>query len=191
MATIYHTLGTKISIVEMMDQLMPGTDSDIVKPLYKRIQKRYEEILLKTKVTKVESKRDGLYVTFEGEKVPNEPRKYDRILVAVGRCPNGKRIDAEKAGIKVDKKGYIAVNNQMRTNISHIYAIGDVIGEPMLAHKATYEGRLVAEIIADKKHYNNPRCIPSVVYTNPEIAWVGLTETQAKNSIKYGKGIFP
>ena len=192
MATIYHALGVKISIVEMMDQLIPGIDPDVVKPLYQRIQKRYEEILLKTKVTKVEPKKDGLYVTFEGEKAPKEPKKYDRILVAVGRCPNGKSIDAGKAGIKVDERGYIPVNNQMRTNISHIYAIGDVIGQPMLAHKATYEGRLVAEVIAGKKHYNDARCIPSVAYTDPEVAWVGLTETQAKrNSIKYEKGVFP
>ena len=192
MATIYHALGTKISVVEMMDQLIPDTDPDIVKPLYQRIKKCYEEILLETKVTKVEPKKDGLYVTFESEKVPKEPKKYDRILVAVGRCPNGKSIDAQKAGIKVDEKGYITVDNQMRTNISHIYAIGDVIGQPMLAHKATYEGRLVAEVIAGKKYYNSARCIPAIAYTNPEVAWVGLTETHAKkNSIKYEKSVFP
>ncbi|ATN73936.1 dihydrolipoyl dehydrogenase [Coxiella burnetii] len=192
MATVYHALGTKISVVEMMDQLIPGADADVVKPLHQRIQKRYEEILLKTKVTKIEPKKDGLYVTFEGENVPKEPKKYDRILVAVGRSPNGKLIDAEKAGVKVDDKGYIAVDKQMRTNVSHIYAIGDVVGQPMLAHKATYEGRLAAEVIAGIKHYNDARCIPAVAYTDPEVAWVGLTETQAKEKgIKYEKGVFP
>ncbi|ACJ20570.1 dihydrolipoyl dehydrogenase [Coxiella burnetii] len=192
MATVYHALGTKISVVEMMDQLIPGADADVVKPLHQRIQKRYEEILLKTKVTKIEPKKDGLYVTFEGENAPKEPKKYDRILVAVGRSPNGKLIDAEKAGVKVDDKGYIAVDKQMRTNVSHIYAIGDVVGQPMLAHKATYEGRLAAEVIAGKKHYNDARCIPAVAYTDPEVAWVGLTETQAKEKgIKYEKGVFP
>ncbi|AIT63636.1 dihydrolipoyl dehydrogenase [Coxiella burnetii] len=192
MATVYHALGTKISVVEMMDQLIPGADADVVKPLHQRIQKRYEEILLKTKVTKIEPKKDGLYVTFEGENAPKEPKKYDRILVAVGRSPNGKLIDAEKAGVKVDDKGYIAVDKQMRTNVSHIYAIGDVVGQPMLAHKATYEGRLAAEVIAGKKHYNDARCIPAVAYTDPEVAWVGLTEAQAKEKgIKYEKGVFP
>lgn len=192
MATGYHALGAKISIVERMDQIIPGADADVVKPLYQRIQKRYEAVLLKTSVTKVEAKKDGLYVTFEGENAPKEPQKYDRILVAVGRVPNGKLIDAEKAGVKVDERGYIAVDKQMRTNAPHIYAIGDVVGQPMLAHKATYEGRLAAEVIAGKKHYNNTRCIPAVVYTDPEVALVGLTENEAKKEgIKYKKGVFP
>ena len=192
MATVYQALGSKISVVEMMDQLIPGIDADIAKPLYQRLQKHYEEILLKTKVIKVDLEQDGLYVSFEGENAPKKPKKYDRILVAVGRCPNGELINVEKAGVKIDERGYIAVDNQMRTNISHIYAIGDVVGQPMLAHKAIYEGRLVAEVIAGKKHYNDTRCIPAVAYTDPEVAWVGLTETQAKEKgIHYRKDIFP
>lgn len=192
MATVYHALGAKISIVEMMDQIIPGADADIVKPLYQRISKRYESILLKTSVTKVEAKKDGLYVTFEGENAPDKPQKFDRILVSVGRRPNGKLIDAEKAGVNVDDRGFIAVDNQMRTNVSNIYAIGDVVGQPMLAHKATYEGRLAAEVVAGKKHFNDARCIPSVAYTDPEVAWVGLTENEAKKqNIKYEKGVFP
>ena len=192
MATLYRALGSKISIVEMMDQLIPGIDADIAKSLYQRIQKRCEEIFLKTKVIKVEPEQDGLYVLFEGENAPKEPKKYDRILVAVGRYPNGALINVEKAGVNIDERGYIIVNNQMRTNISHIYAIGDVIGQPMLAHKAIYEGRLAAEVIAGKKHYNDARCIPAVAYTDPEVAWVGLTEAQAKEKgIRYRKDIFP
>ena len=192
MATVYHALGGKISVVEQMDQIIPGADADIVKPLYQRIQKRYNEILLKTSAKKIEAKERGLYVTFEGENSPKQTQKYDRILMAMGRCPNGKLIDAEKAGVKVDDRGFIEVDNQMRTNVSHIYAIGDVVGQPMLAHKATYEGRLAAEVIAGKKHYNNARCIPAVSYTDPEVAWVGLTENGVKKEgIKYEKGIFP
>ena len=192
MATVYNALGAKISIVERMDQIIPGADADLVKPLHQRIQKRYEAVLLKTSVSKVEAKKDGLYVTFEGEAALKEPQKYDRILVAVGRVPNGKLIDAEKAGVKVDGLGYIAVDKQMRTNVPHIYAIGDVVGQPMLAHKATYEGRLAAEVIAGKKYYNNASCIPAVAYTDPEVAWAGLTEKEAKKEgIKYKKGVFP
>lgn len=193
MATVYHALGAKISIVERTDQIIPGADADIIKPLYQRIQKLYETILLKTSIIRVETEKDGLYVIFEGENAPKKPEKYDRILVAAGRTPNGKLIDVEKAGVKVDERGYITVDKQMRTNVSHIYAIGDVVGQPMLAHKATYEGRLAAEVIADeKKHYNDARCIPIVAYTDPEVAWVGLTENQAKKEgIKYKKGVFP
>lgn len=192
MATVYHAFGGKISVVEQMDQIIPRADVDLVRPLYQRIQKRYKEILLKTNIKKVETKKDGLYVTFEGENAPKQPQKYDRILLAVGRCSNGKLIDAEKAGIKVDNKGFIAVDNQMRTNVSHIYAVGDVVGQPMLAHKAMYEGRLVAEVIADKKYYNDARCIPAVAYTDPEVAWVGLTEKELKKErIKYKKSVFP
>lgn len=192
MATVYHALGAKITIVEAMDQIIPGADADVIKPLYQRIQKRYEKILLKTSVTQVEAKKDGLYVSFKGEGAPTEPQKFDRILVAVGRRPNGKLLEAEKAGVKVDERGFIAVDNQMRTNVPHIYAIGDVVGQPMLAHKATYEGRLAAEVIAGKKHFNDARCIPAVAYTDPEVAWVGVTENEAKQkNISYQKAVFP
>lgn len=191
MATVYHALGAKITVVELMDMLMPGADKDIVQPLYKRISKHYK-ILLKTKVTKVEAKKEGLYVTFEGEQAPKEPVRFDRILAAVGRRPNGKLIDVEKAGVKVDEKGFIPVDKQLRTNVAHIFAIGDVVGNPMLAHKATNEARVAAEVIAGKKHFFDPRCIPSVAYTDPEVAWVGVTETEAKEKgVNYGKGVFP
>lgn len=191
MATVYHALGTKISVVELMDMLIPGADKDIVMPLYKRISKHYN-ILLKTKVTKVEAKKDGLWVTFEGEQAPKEPQRFDHILAAVGRRPNGKLIGAEKAGINVDERGFIPVDKQLRTNVPHIFAIGDIVGNPMLAHKATNEARVAAEVIAGKKHYFDPRCIPSVAYTDPEIAWVGITEAEAKEKgINYGKGVFP
>lgn len=193
MATVYHALGAKISVVEMMGQIIPGADPDLVQPLYKRISKRYANIMLKTRVTKVEAKKDGLWVTFEGEQAPKtNPQRFDRILVAVGRKPNGKLIGADKAGIKVDDRGFIAVDNQLRTNVSHIFAIGDIIGNPMLAHKASAEGRLAAEVIAGKKHFFDPKCIASVAYTDPEVAWVGLTEAQAKEQgIAYEKGVFP
>lgn len=191
MATVYHALGAKISVVEFMDMLMPGADKDIVMPLYKRLSKHYN-IMLKTKVTKVEAKKDGLYVTFEGENAPDKPQRYDRILSAVGRRPNGKLIGAEAAGVNVDERGFISVDKQLRTNVPHIFAIGDIVGNPMLAHKATNEARVAAEVIAGKKHYFDPRCIPSVAYTDPEIAWVGLTEAEAKEKgIAYGKGVFP
>lgn len=192
MATVYHALGAEITIVELMDQVIPGADKDIVMPLQKRIQKRYKNILLKTKVTKVEAKKDGLYVTFEGEGAPDKPERFDRILCAVGRRPNGDQIAADKAGVKVDERGFIPTDNQMRTNVSHIFAIGDVAGNPMLAHKAIPEGRVAAEVIAGKKHFFAPQCIPSVAYTDPEVAWVGVTENEAKTKgIKYGKGVFP
>lgn len=192
MATVYHALGSEITVVELMDQLIPGADKDVVAPLTKRIQKRYKNIFLKTKVIKVEAKKDGLWVTFEGENAPKEPQKFDRILSAVGRRPNGDQISAEKAGIKVDERGFISVDKQQRTNIAHIYAIGDVCGNPMLAHKAMPEGRIAAEVIAGLKHYFDPRCIPSVAYTDPEVAWVGVTENEAKaKGIAYGKGVFP
>ncbi len=192
MATVYHSLGSEISVVELMDQIIPGADSDIVAPLYKRIKARYKNIYLKTKVTKVEAKKDGLYVTFEGENAPKEPQKFDRILSAVGRRPNGDQIDAARAGVKVDDRGFIPVDKQMRTNVPHIYAIGDVVGNPMLAHKAMPEGRVAAEVISGLKHYFDAKCIASVAYTDPEIAWVGVTENEAKaKGIKYGKGVFP
>lgn len=192
MATVYSALGAKITIVEFMDQLMPGADADIVKPFAKRVSKKYENIYLKTKVTQVDAKKDGLYVHFEGENAPKEPQKFDRVLVSVGRVPNGKNIDAEKAGVQVDERGFIKTDNQMRTNVPHIYAIGDVVGQPMLAHKAVPEGRLAAEVIAGKKHFFDAKCIPSVAYTDPEVAWVGVTENEAKQKgINYGKGVFP
>ncbi len=192
MATVYNALGAEITIVELMDQIIPGADKDIVMPLFKRIQKRYKAILLKTKVTKVEAKKDGLYVTFEGEGAPATPERFDRILSAVGRRPNGDQIAADKAGVKVDERGFITTDKQMRTNVPHIYAIGDICGNPMLAHKAIPEGRVAAEVIAGMKHYFDPKCIPSVAYTDPEVAWVGLTENEAKaKGIKYGKGVFP
>lgn len=192
MATVYRALGSKISVVELMDSLMPGADKDVVKPFHKRVEGQYEKIMLKTKVTKVEAKKDGLWVTFEGEQAPEKPVRYDRILSAVGRAPNGKLIDAEKAGVKVTDRGFIDVDKQLRTNVPHIFAIGDVVGQPMLAHKASAEARVAAEVIAGMKHYFEPRCIPSVAYTDPEVAWVGVTEAQAKEQgMAYDKGVFP
>lgn len=192
MATVYSTLGAEITVVELMDQLIPGADSDIIMPLQKRMKTKFKNIYLKTKVTKVEAKKDGLYVTFEGEHASKEPEKFDRILCAVGRRPNGDQIDADKAGVKVDERGFIAVDKQQRTNVANIYAIGDIVGNPMLAHKAIPEGRVAAEVISGLKHYFDPQCIPSVAYTDPEIAWVGVTENEAKaKGIKYGKGVFP
>lgn len=192
MATVYHTLGMDITVVELQDGLMAGADKDIVAPLQKRLEKRYKGILLKTKVTKVDAKKDGLWVTFEGENAPKEPQRFDRILAAVGRRPNGKLIGAEKAGVNVDERGFIPVDKQLRTNVSHIFAIGDVVGNPMLAHKATAEGHVAAEVIAGMNHFFEPRCIPSVAYTDPEVAWTGITETEAKaQGIEYGKGVFP
>lgn len=192
MATVYHALGAQVTVVELMEQLIPGADKDVVAPLHKFISKKYEAILLETKVTKVEAKKDGLLVTFEGKNAPAQPEKFDRILVAVGRRPNGDQLDAGKAGVKVDERGFIAVDNQQRTNVSHIYAIGDVVGNPMLAHKAMPEGRIAAEVIAGKKHYFDAKSIASVAYTDPEVAWVGLTENDAqKQGVEYGKGVFP
>lgn len=192
MATVYHALGSKVTIVELMDSLIAGADKDIVTPLHKRIQKRYENILLETKVIKVEAKKDGLWVTFEDKTGTKQPERFDRILSAVGRIPNGKDIAAEKAGIQVDERGFIRVDKQQRTNVEHIFAIGDVVGNPMLAHKSIAEARVAAEVIAGLKHYFEPRCIPSVAYTDPEVAWAGITETEAKaQGIHYGKGTFP
>jgi dihydrolipoamide dehydrogenase len=192
MATVYHALGAEITIVELMDQIIPGCDKDVVMPLHKRILKHYKNILLKTKVTKVEAKKDGLWVTFEGENAPAKPERFDRILCAVGRRPNGDLIAADKAGIKVDERGFIAVDKQQRTSVPHIFAIGDIAGNPMLAHKAIPEGRIAAEVIAGLKHYFDVKCIPSVAYTDPEIAWVGVTENEAKaKGMAYGKGVFP
>jgi dihydrolipoamide dehydrogenase len=192
MATVYNQLGSKISVVEFMPQLMGAIDKDVAKVYEKWVSKRYEKIMLETKVTKVEAKKDGIYVTFEGKNAPAEPECYDAVLVAVGRIPNGKDIAADKAGVNVDEKGFIATDKQMRTNVPHIYAIGDIVGQPMLAHKAVPEGRVAAEVIAGQKHFFEPKCIPGVAYTDPEVAWTGLSEAQAKEQgINYGKGVFP
>jgi dihydrolipoamide dehydrogenase len=191
MACVYDALGSKLTVVELMDGLIPGADRDLIRPLQKRIEKRYEGIYLKTKVSRIEAQKDGLKATFEGENAPSSG-VYDRILLAVGRRPNGKAIGAEIAGVKVDERGYIPVDRQMRTNVSHIFAIGDIAGEPMLAHKASYEGKLAAEVIGGHKAAFDARTIPSVAYTDPEIAWMGLTETQAKaQGIAVEKAVFP
>jgi dihydrolipoamide dehydrogenase len=191
MATVYDALGSKITVVELMDQLMPGADKDMVKPLHTRIAKRYEAIYLKTKVTKIEAFAEGLKVTFDGEQAP-EPQLYDRVLMAVGRRPNGCDIGADKAGVTVNERGFIPVNPQMRTNAPHIFAIGDIVGDPMLAHKAVHEGKVAAEVIAGHHAAFEPLTIPSVAYTDPEVAWMGLTETYAKaQNIEYEKAAFP
>jgi dihydrolipoamide dehydrogenase len=190
MATVYDALGSKISVVELMDQLMPGADKDMVKPLHKRIEKRYEAIYLKTKVSRIEAQKGGLKVHFEGEQAP-DPQLYDHVLMAVGRRPNGRDIGADAAGVTVNERGFIPVNMQMRTNVPHIYAIGDIVGDPMLAHKAVHEGKVAAEVIAGHHAAFEPLTIPSVAYTDPEIAWMGLTETQAKaQGIAYEKANF-
>jgi dihydrolipoyl dehydrogenase len=191
MATVYSALGSKISIAEFMDQIIPGSDEDLVRPLYRRIKHRYEAIYLKTRVTRVETKKSGLLVSFEGDNAP-APQTYDCILMATGRRPNGFTIGAESIGIQINEKGFIQVDRQLRTNIAHIFAIGDIIGSPMLAHKAAYEGKLAAEIIAGHKAVFDARTIPSVAYTDPEIAWMGLTEREAKQQgIEYEKSSFP
>ncbi len=191
MATVYHELGSKITVVELMDQLIPGADPDIIRPLHKRIEPLYENIFLGTKVTDVKADKKGLEVSFEGPKAPKSDT-FDKILVAVGRRPNGKGIGAEAAGVTVDERGFIPVDKQQRTNVHHIFAIGDVVGQPMLAHKATHEAKVAAEAAAGRNSWFDVKCIPSVAYTDPEIAWAGLTETEAKaKGIKYGKGSFP
>ncbi|MCU0753855.1 MAG: dihydrolipoyl dehydrogenase [Xanthomonadales bacterium] len=191
MACVYEALGARVSVVELSAQLMPGADPDLIKPLATRIGKRYEAILLNTKVSRIEAGPDGLTAHFEGAKAP-APQLYDRVLCAVGRTPNGKKIAAEAAGVIVDARGYIAVDKQMRTNIPHIFAIGDIVGNPMLAHKATHEGKVAAEVACGHKSEFVARVIPSVAYTDPEIAWVGLTELDAaKQGIAIGKGVFP
>ncbi len=191
MATVYHSLGAGITVIEMMDQLMPGADPDVVAPLAKRVGKLYEKVLLKTKVTKVEAKDDGLHVSYEG---PDGPKTevFDAMLVSVGRCPNGKAIGAEAAGVAVDERGFIAVDKQMRTNVPHIFAIGDIVGQPMLAHKGTHEGKVAAEVASGHKSSFDAKVIPSVAYTDPEVAWAGPTETELKaKGVKYGKAVFP
>ncbi|MEQ1802202.1 MAG: dihydrolipoyl dehydrogenase [Gammaproteobacteria bacterium] len=190
MATVYDALGTKVSVVELTDALMPGTDPDLVRPLQKRIAKRYAQILLGTKVAKVEPAADGLHVTFEGK--TTGAQVFDCVLMSVGRSPNGKRIGAENAGVNVDARGFIPVDRQMRTNVPNILAVGDIVGQPMLAHKANHEGRVAAEVVAGMKVAFDARVIPSVAYTDPEVAWVGVTETEARaQGLAYGKGSFP
>ena len=192
MATVYSTLGTRLEVVEMLDGLMPGADRDLVKVWEKKNAPRFDNIMLKTKTVAVEAKPDGIYVSFEGEAAPKDPQRYDMVLVAVGRSPNGRLIDAEKAGVAVTERGFIEVDKQMRTNVPHIFAIGDVIGQPMLAHKAVHEGHVAAEVASGQNSVFDARQIPSVAYTDPEIAWAGLTETEAKaKGIKFAKSMFP
>jgi len=191
MATVYHALGSKISVVELMDQIVPGCDKDLITPLQRKIKKDYENLWLKTSVKAMEPTDAGIKVTMEGKDAP-ESETFDAVLVAVGRRPNGKLIDADKAGVSVDERGFIPVDKQGRTNVSHIFAIGDIVGNPMLAHKATHEGKIAAETIAGHKAGFDALTIPSVAYTDPEVAWMGLTETQAKEQgVEFDKATFP
>ena len=191
MATVYHAMGSEISVVELMDQIIPGCDKDLVTPLARRIKKQYKNIWLETKVNSIEALKEGLKVSFEGKNAPGS-ELFDAVLVAVGRKPNGLLIDAELAGIHVNEQGFISVDKQQRTNVNHIFAIGDIVGNPMLAHKAVHEGKIAAEVIAGHKAQFDALTIPSVAYTDPEIAWMGLTENQAKQQgIEYDKAVFP
>jgi dihydrolipoamide dehydrogenase len=192
MATVYRALGAEVTVVEFMDQLIPAADADLVNVLQKSMKNKGIEFCLKTKATKIEAKKDGLYVTLEGEHASANPRRFDQILVAVGRKPNGGKIQADKAGVNVDERGFIHVDNQMRTNQPHIFAIGDLVGQPMLAHKAVAQGKVAAEVASGLKHYFEPKTIPSVAYTDPELAWAGLTEKEAKEQgVVYEKAVFP
>ena len=191
MATVYHELGAKVTIAELMDQLIPGADKDLINPLTKRVTRQYENVYLKTKVTNVEARPEGLEVSFDGPKAPATDT-FDKILVAVGRRPNGSLIGADKAGVAVDDRGFIPADKQQRTNVAHIFAIGDIVGQPMLAHKAMHEGKVAAEVTAGKNSFFDARAIPSVAYTDPEVAWAGMTENEARAAgLKYGKGVFP
>ncbi len=192
MGTVYSTLGARLDVVEMLDGLMQGVDRDLFRVWEKMNKPRFDRIMLKTKTVAAEAKKDAIYVTFEGEQAPAGPQPYDLVLQAVGRSPNGRKIAAEKAGVAVTDRGFVPVDNQMRTNVPHIYAIGDIIGNPMLAHKAVHEGHVAAEAAAGEKSYFDARVIPSVAYTDPEVAWVGVTEDEAKaKGMKVGKGVFP
>lgn len=192
MATVYHALGSKIDVVEMMDGLMVGADKDLVKVWQKRNPDLFENLMLKTKTAGAEAKADGIYVRFEGEGAPAEAQRYDRVLIAVGRRPNGKALNIEAAGVNVDERGFILVDKQMRTNQPHIFAIGDIVGQPMLAHKAVHEAHVAAEVAAGHKAFFDARVIPGVAYTSPEVAWVGVTEASAKNDgIAIEKAVFP
>jgi len=185
-------LGARLDVVEMLDGLMQGADKDLVKVWMKKNEHRFDHVLLKTKTVGAEAKKDGIHVTFEGEGAPSKPQVYDLVLQAVGRAPNGKKIAADKAGVAVTDRGFIEVDNQMRTNVPHIFAIGDIVGQPMLAHKAVHEGHVAAEAAFGEKSYFDARVIPSVAYTDPEVAWVGMTEEQAKkDGVKVKKGMFP
>jgi len=192
MGTVYATLGARLDVVEMLDGLMQGADRDLVKVWQKMNAHRFDHIMLKTRTVAAKAKEDGIYVSFEGEGAPKEPQRYDLVLQAVGRCPNGQNIGADRAGIAVTERGFIEVDRQMRTNVTHIHAIGDIVGQPMLAHKAVHEAHVAAEVIAGQKSFFDARVIPSVAYTDPEVAWVGLTEDEAKKQgIKIDKGVFP
>jgi len=191
MATVYNELGSEITVVEMLDNIIAGADVDVVKPLLRRLQKRYKNIYLGTRVSGIKALKKELVVSFDGPKAPDSD-KFDAILVAVGRRPNGNNIGADTAGINVTEQGFIPVDNQQRSNVPHIFAIGDIVGQPMLAHKAAHEGKVAAEVIAGQKSVFDARVIPAVAYTDPEVAWVGMTEMQAKEQgVKYGKGVFP
>jgi dihydrolipoamide dehydrogenase len=191
MGTVFASLGSKIDVVEMFDQVIPAADKDVIRVFTKKIKDKFN-LMLETKVTAVEAKEDGIYVTMEGKKAPSEPVRYDVVLVAIGRTPNGKLLEAEKAGVAVDERGFINVDKQLRTNVPHIYAIGDIVGQPMLAHKGVHEGHVAAEVISGLKHYFDPKVIPSIAYTDPEVAWVGLTEKEAKEQgIAYETATFP
>ena len=191
MATVYSALGSEVTVVEFMDQLIPGTDADLIRPLAQRLGKRLKGIHLKTKVVEAKATKKGIEVSYEGDSIP-ETTLFDRVLVSVGRSPNGGKIGAEKAGVAVTERGFINVDSQMRTNVPHIFAIGDLVGQPMLAHKATHEAKVAAEVVAGQKSHFDARVIPSVAYTDPEIAWVGVTEREAKEKgLKIGVGKFP
>ena len=192
MGTVYSALGARLDVVEMLDGLMQGADRDLVKVWQKKNEGRFDQIMVKTKTVAAQAKPDGIWVTFEGEAAPAEPQRYDLVLQAVGRSPNGAKIGADKAGVQVSERGFIEVDEQMRTNVPHIFAIGDIVGQPMLAHKAVHEAHVASEVIAGHKSYFDVRVIPSVAYTDPEVAWAGLTEEEAKKQgIKYEKGVFP
>jgi len=192
MGCVYSALGSTVDVVEMTDQLVPPADKDVMKSFMKQIKGKFDNIMLNTKAAKVEAKKDGIYVTFEGDKAPEKPVKYDAILVAVGRAPNGGKLAADKAGVKVTDRGFIEVDKQLRTNVKNIFAIGDIVGQPMLAHKAVHEGHVAAEVISGQKHYFDPKVIPSIAYTDPELAWAGLTEKEAKEQgVEYDVAVFP
>ena len=191
MGTVYYSLGSKIDVVEMFDQVIPAADKDLIKIYTKQVKNKFN-LMLETKVTKVDAKDDGIHVTMEDKKGESKTIVYDAVLVAIGRTPNGKLIDAEKAGVNVDERGFINVDKQLRTNVPHIHAIGDIVGQPMLAHKGVHEGHVAAEVIAGMKHYFDPKVIPSIAYTEPEVAWVGVTEKEAKEKgLNYEVASFP
>lgn len=191
MGTVYRALGSEIDVVEFADQLVPAADKDVIK-IYQKYVKNKFNVMLSTKVVGVEAKEDGLYVSFEGKNAPADAVRYDKVLVAVGRTPNGKLVDADKAGVNVDERGFINVDKQLKTNVDHIFAIGDIVGQPMLAHKAVHEAHVAAEVISGQKHFFDPKCIPSIAYTDPEIAWVGVTEKEAKEQgLSIETAVFP